>query len=157
MTRCQKPTLWKAFVFISIFDRFSVDATGENASNIILFNTDAGNCCRDLSQWAHDSSRPDDVNVAPQRNLQHVPRYSPLYICDTDAGSRWRLRYPVAVDVASCLSTQIKRTQVNSEQTQRGVREQQQERRSIFHLVISVSILDNLGCFIKLPLLTICK
>ena len=40
--------------------------------------------------------------------------------------------------MASCLSTQRKRTQVNGGKTQRGVREQQQEREGIFHLVISV-------------------
>ena len=57
--------------------------------------------------------------------------------------------------MASCLLTQKKRTQVNGEQTQKGVREQQHERKGISHLVVSVSILDNLGCFIKLPLLTI--
>ena len=83
--RFQKPTLqrsfWKAFVFISTFDRFSVDATGENASKIILFNTNAGNCCRSLGQWAYDSSRPDDANVAPQRNLQaHSPALTCLYL-----------------------------------------------------------------------------
>lgn len=62
--------------------------------------------------------------------------------------------YLLLLLMASCLSTQRIRTLVNGEQTQKGVLEQQQERKGIFHLVISVSILDNLGCFIKLPLLT---
>ena len=29
---------------------------------------------------------------------KHIARHSPVYICDTDVGSRWRLRFPVAVD-----------------------------------------------------------
>ena len=159
--RFQKPTIqrtfWKAFIFISIFDRFSVDARGENASKNILFHTNADNCCRGLSQWAHDSSRPDEANVTPQTESTSTWPGTHLFMSailmlDQDGGFDLLLLL-----MASCLTTERKRTQVNGGKTQRGVREQQQERGGIFHLVISVSILDNLGCFIKLPLLTICK
>ena len=114
--RFQKPTLqrtfWKASVYISIFDRFSEDATGENASKNILFHTDAGSCCRGLSQWAHDSRRPDDANVAPHGGIyKHVAgQHSPVYICDTDVGSRWLLRSPVAVDGVLSVNTKKENT-----------------------------------------------
>ena len=99
---------------------------------------------RTTSTWPHSGI----YNTYPDTHLF----ISAILMLDQDGGFDLLLLL-----MASCLSTQRKRTQVNSEQTQIGVSEQQQEREGIFQLVISVSILDNLGCFIKLPFLTICK
>ena len=41
---------------------------------------------------------------------KYVARHSPLYICDTDVGSRWRLRSPVAVDGVLSVNTKKENT-----------------------------------------------